>query len=54
MENHTQTFGNTVTGQIVSYFCLIISMSEIETGLRVAALLLSIAASIYTINQKRK
>mgnify|MGYP006933436556 CR=1 FL=1 len=54
MENHSQTFGNTLTGQIISYFMLIISLAELETSLRISALLLSITASIYTINKKRK
>jgi hypothetical protein len=54
MENHSQTFGNTLIGQTVSYFMLIISLAEVEASLRVAALLLSIAASIYTINKNKK
>ena len=54
MENQTQAFGNTVIGQVVSYFMLIISLAELEAGLRVSALILSIAASIYTINKNKK
>jgi len=54
MENHTQTYGNTVIGQSISYFMLIISLTELEAGLRISALLLSIAASIYTITKNKK
>jgi len=54
MEYLAHNIGNTIAGQAISYTMLFISFANVEASLRVIAVVLSIAASLYTIRKNRK